>query len=138
MNLEQWLTQRQGRDYLSPDEWRAARLAMQDQVEALDADAPACLHWQRDLFSSPDPACPWFVVGESELLNRESFAVWYFRKGPNGEPRDHLYHAFVVWRNGELELASAHQGRKFGPGWRASVMAAHLVDPADLRNEVVQ
>lgn len=138
MNPQTWITQRQHRAQLSPAEWHAARLALTDQLAELDADAPVMLHPARDLFTTPHNDCPWFVPGEREKLDRETFYVAYFRKDAIGSPQYRLFYACVTWRNGELELTGTHALRKFGPGWRAAVMAAHLVDPRELRSEVAE
>lgn len=127
-DLDRWMRERQLQDVFSPAEWVAARIATLDQLESLDAAAPLIVHRQ-GLFSSPWPGCPWFLGGEREKLDREQFRVLFFRKDKIGEPRNLIDSAFVCWRDGELELAPRSAHRKFGPGWRIAVMAAHLVDP---------
>lgn len=137
LDLNQWIQERQRRDVFSPAEWLTARIGLTDQIESLDAAAPVCMH-KRGMISSPHPACPWFLAGETELLHRPKFRVLYMRKDKSGEPMHHVNTAWIRWHNGELELAGENAFLRFGPGWRAAVMSAHLVDFNEGRDEVQQ
>ncbi len=121
----EWMRRRQARAILTPAEWLAARLALLDQLDTLEDDAPAIVHPSRPLVTSPDPHTPWFLLFETELLQKQRFAVYYYRKDKRGEPAYKLYTLALRWRDGDLHQMSS---ATLGAGWRVAVMYAGLVE----------